>query len=75
LLLFSFGILLSIGTQAQLSERKVLSGAIEIKLPLAFKLMDEKTLATKYPPGNKPSEVYTNGEATVNLAFKKLSSH
>jgi hypothetical protein len=27
-------------------------------------------LATKYPPNNKPSEVYTNEEATVNIALK-----
>jgi hypothetical protein len=33
--------------------------------------MDANTLSSKYPPNNKPSEVYTNEEATVNIAFKK----
>jgi hypothetical protein len=34
--------------------------------------MDANTLSSKYPPINKPSEVYTNEEATVNIAFKKI---
>lgn len=35
--------------------------------------MDANTLSSKYPPNNKPSEVYTNEEATVNIAFKKTA--
>jgi hypothetical protein len=37
--------------------------------------MDANTLSSKYPPGNKPSEVYTNAEVTVNIAFKKTEQH
>jgi hypothetical protein len=51
-----------------------LSNTIEIKLPAGFQFMDEGMLATKYPP-NKPSEVYTNEEATVNIAFKKTEQN
>jgi hypothetical protein len=58
-------------TYAQLANRKALSNAIEIKLPAGFKFMEGDILATKYPPNNKPSEVYTNEDATVNIAFKK----
>jgi hypothetical protein len=66
-------VLLSISSSAQLSYRKALSNTIEIKLPPVFKLMEADILATKYPPNNKPSEVYTNEEATVNIAFKKTA--
>jgi hypothetical protein len=58
-------------TQAQLKETPILSNTLEISLPSFFKKMDSKLLETKYPPNNKPSEVYTNDEATINVAFKK----
>lgn len=70
-LLALFLLLFSISIYAQLANRKALSNAIEIKLPADFKLMEANVLAVKYPPNNKPSEVYTNEEATVNIAFKK----
>lgn len=56
---------------SQLSQRNILSNTVSIKLPSSFSMMDANTLSTKYPPNNKPSEVYTNEEATVNIAFKK----
>jgi hypothetical protein len=49
----------------------ILNNKVSILLPKDFKLMDAKTLAIKYPPGSKPSEVYTNEETTVNVVFKK----
>lgn len=70
-LLALFLLVFSMSTNAQLSNRKALSNAIEIKLPADFKFMEANVLATKYPPNNKPSEVYTNEDATVNIAFKK----
>jgi hypothetical protein len=56
---------------SQLSYRNILSNTILIKLPSSFKGMDANTLSSKYPPNNKPSEVYTNKETTVNIFFKK----
>ena len=64
-------ILFSVISNAQLEYRNALSNKIAIKLPSVFKLMDANTLATKYPANNKPTEVYTNEAATVNIAFKK----
>lgn len=58
---------------SQLAYQKALSNKIAIKLPSVFKLMGADILSTKYPPKNKPSEVYTNEEATVNIAFKKTA--
>lgn len=70
-LLGIFLIICSISTNAQLANRKALSNAIEIKLPADFKYMTATVLASKYPSNNKPSEVYTNEDVTVNIAFKK----
>lgn len=56
---------------SQLAQRNILSNTVSIKLPPSFTIMDANTLASKYPPNNKPSEVYTNTEATVNIAFKR----
>jgi hypothetical protein len=56
---------------SQLVQRNILSSRVSIKLPSSFTIMDANTLASKYPPNNKPSEVYTNKEATVNIAFKR----
>lgn len=55
---------------SQLLHRNILSNTVSIKLPSSFRIMDANTLSSKYPPNNKPSEVYTNQEATVNIAFK-----
>ena len=70
-LLALFLFVFSISTNAQLAKRKALSNAIEIKMPADFKFMEANVLVTKYPLNNKPSEVYTNEEATVNIALKK----
>jgi hypothetical protein len=59
---------------SQLSQRYVLSNTVSLKLPFSFIMMDANTLSSKYPPNNKPSEVYTNEEATVNVAFKKRTN-
>jgi hypothetical protein len=56
---------------SQVSQRNILSNTASIKLPSSFSMMDANTLSSKYPPNNKPSEVYTNTEATVNIAFRK----
>lgn len=58
---------------SQLSQRNILSNTVSIKLPSSFSIMDANTLSFKYPPNNKPSEVYTNKEATINVAFKKTA--
>jgi len=44
-------------------------GKFFIKLPKEFKIMDEETLNIKYPSNNKPRLVYTNEDASINVAF------
>jgi hypothetical protein len=64
-------LLISLKSNSQLVYRNVLSNGISIKLPASFILMDEKTLSFKYPSNNRPVDVYTDTEATVNIAFKQ----
>ena len=73
LTLMLIGILFCLISYAQLAHKTILSNTVSIKLPSGFKMMDANTLSSKYPPNNKPSEVYTNEEATVNIAFKKTA--
>lgn len=62
---------LPIVSYTQLLQRNVLSNTVSLKLPSSFIMMDANTLSSKYSPNNKPSEVYTNEGATVNIAFKR----
>lgn len=59
------------GQSVNVYARNVLNNTVNISMPEDFILMDANTLSSKYPPSNKPSEVYTNAEATVNIAFKR----
>jgi len=61
----------NVGVYAQqLLTRKILSQKIEMLMPLDFKQMDVGTIKVKYPnEGSRPSEVYTNGNSSVNFAF------
>jgi hypothetical protein len=53
---------------------KVLSNKVLIKLPSDFKIMDPQTLSSKYSRNKiKPTEVYTNRDATVNITFNLMS--
>lgn len=60
-------------SRSQISERKILANSVSISLPVSFTLMDSVSVMQKYPPNNKPSEVYTNKDATVNIAFKRTN--
>ncbi|MFT3750124.1 MAG: hypothetical protein QM768_17535 [Agriterribacter sp.] len=72
-LLMAILMFLSTTSYSQLVYKKILSSTISVKLPFSFKVMDANTLSSKYQTNNKPSEVYTNEEATVNIAFKKTT--
>lgn len=44
-------------------------GKFSIKIPKDFEIMSEDILQIKYPSDNGPELVYTNEDATVNIAF------
>lgn len=53
-----------------LQERTILSGKMGISLPTSFQPMNEGLLAIKYPvDGRRPTEVYSNENGSVNVAF------
>lgn len=59
----------------ELKERKVLNGKVTLLLPLVFTQMDESTLLMKYPnTANRPTEVYTNYNGSVNIAFNHTAN-
>ena len=41
----------------------------KIKIPSEFKIMSDEIVNIKYPNGNAPSLVYTNGKTTINVAL------
>lgn len=56
---------------SQLLQRNILSKTVAIRLPSNFTQMNNYALSIKYPKNNKPSEAYTNSDATVNIAFNR----
>ena len=59
----------SIAFAENLVENEVLQGRVKIKLPSTFELMEQGMLEFKYPESNRPTEVYTNPEGSVNIAL------
>ncbi|NOU15927.1 MAG: hypothetical protein HOO91_00010 [Bacteroidales bacterium] len=58
----------------QLKSKSVLNKKLVVQLPLGFTLMDFEMLKAKYPiEGHRPTEVYTNEEGTINIAFNHTS--
>ncbi|OEF99135.1 hypothetical protein BHF71_10045 [Vulcanibacillus modesticaldus] len=54
----------------KLERKEVLSNKVSILIPDSFKKMSEELMKIKYPKENRPTLVYTNEDATVNIAFK-----
>jgi hypothetical protein len=70
---FAFLIIVAISASAgiKLEYRRVLTDGLLVKMPTDFSLMDSQTVNSKYGRTNvKPTEVYTNTSATVNISFK-----
>lgn len=44
-------------------------GELFIKIPIDFEIMDEEIAKFKYPSENRPSLIYTNKDASINVAF------
>lgn len=58
-----------------LDTKTVLSGKVEIFLPEDFELMKAEMLSLKYPmEGRRPTEVYTNKNGSINVAFNHTNN-
>lgn len=44
-------------------------GELSIKIPNDFEIMDEEVAKIKYPSENRPPLIYTNEDASINVAF------
>ena len=48
----------------------ILNKSLKVFIPSGFALMDEAILKARYPiEGRRPTEVYTNTQGTINIAF------
>ncbi|MEO1515040.1 MAG: hypothetical protein AAFV95_08500 [Bacteroidota bacterium] len=47
----------------------LLNDRIELKIPSDFDIMDEETIKMKYPTEQRPTLVYTNKRASINVAL------
>lgn len=54
---------------SKLGAKSVMNGKLSVLLPSGFTLMDLEMLKTKYQIEHRPTEVYTNEEGTINIAF------
>lgn len=54
----------------ELNKVKVLSDMVELLIPESFSIMSEDMAKLKYPTENRPSLIYTNESASVNIAFR-----
>jgi hypothetical protein len=55
---------------SKLEAKSVMNGKLSVLLPSGFTLMGLEMLKAKYPiEGHRPTEVYTNEEGTINIAF------
>lgn len=68
-------LLLSAATPAtDLEKRKILNDRVEILLPKDFEVMGEEMLKLKYPSERRPTLVYTDEGASINVAFNHTAS-
>ncbi|WP_046215136.1 hypothetical protein [Paenibacillus wulumuqiensis] len=68
-------LLLSIGeSSVPFHEASLLDHQINIHKPKLFRLMTEQEAAIKYPSERRPTLIYTNNNATINLTFNHTNS-
>ena len=55
--------------KVELEKRSILLDKVDILVPKDFNVMSEEKVKLKYPIGKGPTLVFTNEEATINVAF------
>jgi hypothetical protein len=55
--------------EAALERKAVLGGKVSVLVPHDFMPMSQEMLNVKYPSSNRPSLVYTNPRASINIAL------
>jgi hypothetical protein len=54
----------------RLEPRSMVDGRVSLLVPEGFELLDEETLALKYPSQPRPTQVYSDASGGVNLIVK-----
>jgi len=52
-----------------LEKRKILNNKVEVLLPKDFEIMSDEMMSLKYPSERRPTLVYTDKTAGINVAF------
>ena len=63
------GLLMAATSEIELETKSLLDDRIELKVPADFDLMDEAVIKMKYPTEQRPTLVYTNERASINVAI------
>lgn len=74
-ILNTFDLTTESGEKVELEYMNFENGEFYLKLPKAFKKMDDKTLKMKYASDNPPDFAFTNEETTVNVAVSITNTH
>ncbi|MCR8846385.1 hypothetical protein NQ117_22115 [Paenibacillus sp. SC116] len=56
----------------QLEQKQILDNKVSVLVPKGFEIMSEEMAATKYPGGNRPTLIFTDEDASINVAFNHL---
>lgn len=70
-LLFHQAVLNINGEMVPFTEEGLMDGKIRIPLPKTFHLMSPQVAAMKYPSERRPSIIYTNSSASINITFNE----
>lgn len=58
----------------ELEKRSIISNKVEISLPKNFTIMSEDMAKLKYPSERRPTLIYTDEEASINVAFNYMTT-
>ncbi|TVX86824.1 hypothetical protein [Paenibacillus agilis] len=56
----------------QLEQRQILDNKVNVLVPTGFEIMSEEMAATKYPGENRPTLIFSDEDASINVAFNHL---
>lgn len=59
----------SFTTTIELETKSLLNNKVELKIPKEFDVMSEELMKMKYPSERRPTLVYSNGSAGINVAL------
>ena len=71
--LLLFGLFAFRSDNIEFEKKALLGNRIELKIPKGFVIMSDDMAKLKYPPGRRPTLVYTNETGTASIALNLTS--